>query len=120
ALKASGFRVFWAAEKIESMADFDTFDVSAMDDLKALDESRIFVLLLPQKLVTSALFEAGYALSKKLLCHYFVHDREDLPFLIREVRGTLSKVRIHEHGEWKHYDDLARKIAKQKKSWFPT
>jgi len=119
ALKACGFKVFWATEKIESMADFDTFDVSAMDDIKALDESRIFVLLLPQKLVTSALFEAGFALSKKLLSHYFVQDREDLPFLMRELPGTLNNVRIHDRGQWKDYDDLAKKIGKQKKSWFP-
>lgn len=120
ALKACGLRVFWATEKIESMADFDTFDVSAMDDLKALDESRIFVLLLPQKMVTSALFEAGYALCKKLLCHYFVRDREDLPFLMRELPGALSNVRIHDRGQWKDYDDLAKKISKQKKAWFPS
>ncbi|MEQ6342069.1 MAG: toll/interleukin-1 receptor domain-containing protein [Gammaproteobacteria bacterium] len=113
-----GLSVYWAAEKIESMSDFDTLDVSVLDDLKALQQSHRFVLVYPQKLVTSALFEAGYALALGRFSHYFVRDREDLPFLMRELAGPNSNVRIHADQDWKDYDDLAEKMAKYKDKWF--
>jgi hypothetical protein len=49
------FSVYWAAAKIESVSDFDTVDVSAIDDLNAIRSSRYFVLLYQAAL--GALFE---------------------------------------------------------------
>ena len=118
ALKADGLPVYWAAEKIESMQDFDTLDVSVLDDLKALQQSRRFVLIYPQRLATSALFEAGYALALKRFSHYFVRDRDDLPFLMRELAGSDQNVRIHTDQDWKDYTDLADKIRKYRDKWF--
>jgi hypothetical protein len=113
-----GLSVYWAAEKIESMEDFDTLDISVLDDLKALQRSRRFALVYPQKLASSALFEAGYALALNRFCHYFVRDREDLPFLMRELAGSSPNVRIHTEQDWNDYDDLAEKMAKYKDKWF--
>lgn len=110
--------VYWASEKIESIDDFDTLDVSAMDDLVALKQSHRFVLLYPQKLPTSALFEAGYALALDCDSHYFVRDRDDLPFLMRELAGVTQKVRIHTDTDWKDYDDLSEKMVRYKDKWF--
>lgn len=118
ALKNSGLTVYWASEKIESMQDFDTLDVSVLDDLTALMQSRRFALIYPQKLPSSALFEAGYALALNRFSHYFVRDRDDLPFLMRELAGSNPNVRIHTDQDWKDYDDLARKISKNKDKWF--
>jgi hypothetical protein len=112
-------RVYWAAEKVESMSDFDTLDVSVLDDLKALDDSRNFLLLYPEKLVTSALFEAGYALALKRHSHYFVRDRQHLPFLMRELAGSVEDVHIHTAQDWKSYEDLAAKVVKYQDTWFP-
>jgi TIR domain len=112
--------VYWAAEKVESMSDFDALDVSVLDDLKALADSRHFVLLYPEKLVTSALFEAGYALALERHAHYFVRDRQHLPFLMRELAGTVEDVHIHTAQDWKTYDDLAARMVKYKDTWFPT
>jgi TIR domain len=118
ALKVEGLKVYWAAEQIDSMVKFDSLDVSVLDDLKALQQSRRFVLLYPQKLATSALFEAGYALALKRFSHYFARDRDDLPFLMRELAGSDPNVRIHTDEDWKDYDDLAAKIHKYKDKWF--
>jgi hypothetical protein len=112
------FRVYWAAEKIESITDFDTLDVSALADLKAIAESRYFLLLYPEKLVTSALFEAGYALALKRHAHYFVRDRHHLPFLMRELAGSVANVHIHTADDWETFDDLADKICKYRDAWF--
>lgn len=118
ALKGCGLSVYWAAENIEKMSDFDTLDVSVLDDLKALQESARFVLIYPQQIATSALFEAGYALALNRFSHYFVRDRDDLPFLMRELGGSNSSVRIHTDQDWKDYDDLAAKMHKYKSKWF--
>jgi hypothetical protein len=114
-----GMRVYWAGEKIEHMADFDTIDISVLDDLKALEQCRCFVLVYPAKLASSALFEAGYALALKRPSHYFVRDRDDLPFLLRELPGAVSGVTIHTRQDWRDYDDLARKLKRNKDRWFP-
>ena len=114
-----GLRTYWAAEKIEHIADFDTIDVSVLDDIRALQESRFFVLVYTEKLASSALFEAGYALARDIPSHYFVRERDDLPFLLRELPGSTTCVRIHTRGDWKDYDDLARKLKRNKERWFP-
>lgn len=113
-----GLSVYWAAENIEKVSDFDTLDVSVLDDLKALQDSGRFVLIYPQKIATSALFEAGYALALNRFSHYFVRDRDDLPFLMRELGGSNSSVRIHTDQDWKDYDDLAAKMKKYRSKWF--
>lgn len=114
----SGLSVYWAAEKIEQMSDFDTVDISVLDDLKALPLSRRFVLIYPQEIATSALFEAGYALALNRPCHYFVRDRDHLPFLMRELAVSNPNVRVHAEQDWKDYDDLADKLVKYKDKWF--
>lgn len=114
-----GLKVYWAAEKIESMSDFDTLDVSVLDDLKALQTSRTFSLIYTKRLATSALFEAGYALALKRVSHYFVRDRDDLPFLMRELAGPAGDlVRIHSDDDWRDFDDLADKMFRYKDRWF--
>jgi len=113
-----GLSVYWAAEKIESISDFDTLDISVLDDLKALQQCRRFVLVYPQKLVSSALFEAGFALALNRFSHYFVRDRGDLPFLMREIPVSNSNVRIHTSQDWRDYEDLSEKMAKYKDKWF--
>lgn len=115
-----GLSVYWAAEMIESMSDFDTLDVSAVDDLKALQQSRRFVLVYPQKFkaASSTLFEAGYALALNRFSHYFVRERDDLPFLMRELPGSNPNVRIHTDQDWRDYDDLAEKMVRYKDKWF--
>jgi hypothetical protein len=119
AIRQCELRVFWAAEKIEKMDDFDALGVSVDDDLNAIEQSRHFLLIYPEKLPTGALFEAGYAFHLGCPAHYFVRDRDDLPFLMQELTGLGRPVTIHERKEWKDYADLAKKVKKHKDAWFP-
>lgn len=114
-----GLRVYWAAKDIRSRADYQTMDVSVEEDFAALEQSRFFVLLYPEKMVTSALFEAGYALALRRPSLYFVRDRDDLPFLMQELPGTAPHVRIQTQDNWVNYDKLAKTLVKQKAVWFP-
>lgn len=114
-------RVYWAAENIESRADFDPVDVSVADDLAALEASRYFVLLYPEKIATSALFEAGYAFALGKSSRFFVPKFELLPFLMGQLPGMRPgvNVKIHTQDEWAGYDDLLVKLRKNAAKWFP-
>ena len=113
-----GFSVFWAMEKIETKAEFDSRDVSVTEDLTALNDSANFLMVYTRKLVTSALFEAGYALAKAQCCHLFVRDVNDLPYLMQKLEAGTEHVRIHDRGDWANYDDIARLVKQHKAGWF--
>jgi hypothetical protein len=95
-LQAYDSKVFWASEKIESISDFQTKSISATIDLEAIKKSKYFCLIYREKLVTSAIFEAGYAHALNKFSIYFVKQKNDLPFLMRD----LPNVRIHDSSEW--------------------
>ena len=75
--------VYYAGKKITSVDNFQPTDVAAELDLEAIRKSRIFLMLYPSEIVTSVLFEAGFALALGRTSVYFVKDREHLPFLMR-------------------------------------
>jgi hypothetical protein len=88
--------VFYAGTKIQSINDFDVEDLSVSQDVKALRESRYFVLLYPKKIVSSVLVEAGFALAMGKTSIYFVKTRDDLPFLLRHAEQAVSFIKIYE------------------------
>jgi hypothetical protein len=67
-----GLRVYWAAQQISSKRDFDMLDLSIDTDLNALRESGSFMLVYPERLASSVLFEAGCTLALDKASHYFV------------------------------------------------
>ena len=113
-----GFKVYWAGEEIENIWDFDTKDVSVITDLKAVKESKYFCLIYMERLVTSSLFEAGFALALNKFSVYFVEKRNDLPFLMRDAGSVFTNVRIHNGDEWKTIDDLVQVIHRNKDRLF--
>lgn len=118
-VKDCKLQVYWAGEKIRSMKDFDTLDLSVDADLSALHSSTSFMLIYPERLTSSVLFEAGYALALDKGSHYFVRDRKDLPFLMRELPGRDRRVTIHAEEDWKDYEGLCRRLRQSSGSWFP-
>jgi hypothetical protein len=54
---------FFAGSNMVSKDNFDAADVSIEMHIDALKKSRYFVLLFPDKIVSSVLFEAGIALA---------------------------------------------------------
>lgn len=115
-----GLRVYWAAEKIETKAQFEALDISADRDLHALERSHYFVLFYPQRLPSSALFEAGYAYALKKPSRYFTPLFPELPFLMRKLPGlrTDASVSIHTADEWPDVDALAALIRNSGRDWF--
>lgn len=88
--------VFYPGEQIGSPADFDAPDIAAKTDLENLRKSKYFVLYYPEKCVSSVIFEAGVALALQKPSVYFVKDRNDLPFLMRNAEQAFKNVKIYE------------------------
>lgn len=110
--------VFCALEAIESMDHFDLHGVSAEEDMRILHESGNFVMLYPQKLATSALFEAGYALALGLPSRFFVKNDKDLPYLMQRLPEAFTNVSILDAREWETYEDIAEHLERNAARWF--
>jgi hypothetical protein len=110
-----GFNVYWAGRNIRKKADFEAADISAKSDVAAILDSKYFLLLYPDKLVSSVLFEAGIALRGCLTSIYFVHDRTHLPFLMAQASQAFANVRTY---EGVIPDDLILLLHKHGKSFF--
>jgi len=92
--------IFYAGRDLKTKA-FEAQNISLHDDFSALRESRYYLLLYPEKIVSSVLFEAGWALALGKPSVYYVHDRDDLPFLMAQAGDASlnSKVTIYEYGD---------------------
>lgn len=120
ALLGCGLKVYWSGEKIDTVAKFQSTDVSANKDLPAIDRSRHFMLVYPKKLATSAIFEAGYAYARSKPARYFTPVFADLPYLMRKLpaRDGLPPPAVHSADEWNSYEDLAQLIRTNGRDWF--
>jgi hypothetical protein len=84
-------RVYFAGAAIHQVGEFTAEDEALRRDIAALRHSRLFVLLYPQKLVTSALVEVGFALGLGLPCLLLVNDRDDLPYLLHQAEEAGNR-----------------------------
>ena len=100
-----GFRsVFYAGRNIETKDKFEAEDFSLSHDLAALRRSKYFMLIYPDEIISSVLFEAGLAVALGKPSVYFIRDRSSLPFLMKKAEQAElpAGVRIYE------YESLAK------------
>ena len=86
--------VFYAGDNMSDQADFDSADISIDTDINAIKDSKYFVLIYPEKIVSSVIFEAGIALALGKPSFYF-GNRESFPFLMQEANNKFNFVKIH-------------------------
>lgn len=93
--------IFYAGRDIKTKAEFEAQSISLEEDFYSLRDSRYFLLLYPEKIVSSVLFEAGWAIALGKPSVYYVRDRNDLPFLMAEASAASlnAKVTIYEYGD---------------------
>lgn len=106
-------RIYFAGAAISGPEAFTAGADALHRDVEGLRSSRLFTLLYPTKIVTSALVEVGYALALQLPCLLLVRDESDLPYLLRqaekrEAGDMLPPVKIAIYREPEH---AARTIA---------
>jgi len=109
------FSVFWAGRNIQRKADFEAADLSAKNDIAAILDSKYFLLVYPDKIASSVLFEAGIALRGCLTSIYFVRDRAHLPFLMTQASQAFANVRTYEGAM---PEALVRLLQKHGKAFF--
>jgi hypothetical protein len=86
--------VFYAGTKIASKEGFDDDALSLNIDLQEMRASRNFILYYPEKVASSVLFEAGWALVLGKPSIYIVRDRDDLPFLLNNASQAFKEQRV--------------------------
>jgi hypothetical protein len=83
-------RYYFAGNAFGDVAQFDDQLVGTKRDLSALASSDRFLMIYPERLVSSTLVEAGFALALGIPSVIFVRQREDLPYSLEEI-GQLSQ-----------------------------
>lgn len=100
--------IHYVGERVSSPNVADPPAISIEDDLNNLAMSKCYILIYPRPLLTSCIVEAGYALGMGIPSIYFVKNRSDLPYMLREaVASSKNSVSIY---EYKDTDDLVRLI----------
>ena len=112
------FTVYSAVERCPTRKSFEATDVSVKIDLKAIRMSQYFVMLYPRKIASSILLEAGFALAMRKNSVYFVNNRNDLPFMLREVSGVFTDVSLQEQSCSSNYDEIVNSIQINKRRLF--
>jgi pimeloyl-ACP methyl ester carboxylesterase len=110
--------IYYAGQNLTSKAEFDAQDVALEDDIRALSASRYFLLLYPEKIASSVIFEAGVALACGKPSVYLVRERKDLPYLMSkaEQASSTAKVKIYDYDT---HGDLAKLIKRHGvRLWF--
>lgn len=103
--------MFFAGQEISSFKDFDSEDLSIVEDYTALKNSDNFILIYPQKIATSALVELGWAMVMKKPIIIFSKDRNDLPYLIKNADSVYKNIAVY---EYKTSSDIQNRFSKNK------
>ena len=103
--------IYYAGEHIKSSISFEN-ELVGNNDFEAIESSRCFIMFYPERIVSSVLVEAGYALAFKKPSVYFVHNKETLPFLLREAHHSYPNVQVFE------YTDLEQVLEMMSRSDF--
>jgi len=67
-----------------------------MNDTKALLKSQNFILIYPEKTISSVIFEAGIAYAYNKESHYFIKNINNLPVAMKEANKYSDNIFIHE------------------------
>lgn len=86
--------VFYAGANIVSSKKFDDEALALDFDLRKMRASKNFILYYPEKIASSVLFEAGWALVLGKPSIYIVRDRKHLPYLLNNASQAFREQRV--------------------------
>lgn len=78
--------------RINGIDEYDSPELSVKLDFSAIDNSDVFILHYPKKIVTSALIELGYAIAKNKRVIIIVQNIELLPYLGQGLHLACNNV----------------------------
>ncbi len=112
------YKVYCAVSDCKTMEEFNAKNVSANEDIQALKSSRIFIMILPRRLFSGVIFEAGYALARQMFSVYFVEKRADLPYMMQELSDIYPFIHSHAVDMSHGYDCIEKMIRRDRHNLF--
>lgn len=113
------FECYYAGERRSGYGDFEVGDVALSNDLRALRDSKFYLLVIPEVTATSALVEAGAALILRKPSTYLVQRSGRLPFALQHAANSgerdLPRIKVYDYSD---LADLQRLIRINKKELF--
>lgn len=115
-------RIFYAGETRPTRGHFNDPSVSLRGNLKALRASRAFVMIHPDRLPSSTVVEATFALAWEIPGILFVRRRDDLPFLLRSVTDVFPTMLVRTFVDLENLrevllEELPRLVQRQAEAW---
>lgn len=86
--------IFCEIVNVASVQKYDSPAKSAIKDFNNIQESDLFILLYPQKVVSSALVELGYALSQKKKILIVSPQKNMLPYMVLGLEEVFNNVKL--------------------------
>ncbi|MDJ0601133.1 MAG: nucleoside 2-deoxyribosyltransferase [Crocosphaera sp.] len=80
--------VYFAGENLASKEQFNSSTIALERDMSELEQSDIFIFVYPDKILSSVLIEAGYAMALRKPMLILVREKKDLPYLLQEAEKT--------------------------------
>jgi hypothetical protein len=113
------FECYYAGERRSGYGDFEVSDVALSNDLRALRDSKFYLLVIPEVTATSALVEAGAALILRKPSTYLVQRSAGLPFALQHAANSgerdLPRIKVYDYAD---LADLQRLMRINKKELF--
>lgn len=86
--------IFCEITNIQDISEYDSPANSVIKDFEHIQKSENFILLYPQKVVSSALIELGYALSKGKNILIISPNKNILPYMVLGFEEVYSNVKV--------------------------
>lgn len=90
-------RIYFSGNNIPNVKKPDPGDIGAAKDLAALRDSEHFIMLYPERITSSCLVEAGYALALQIPSVYFYKNEADLPYVLKKASIAFSFIRSYSY-----------------------
>lgn len=80
--------------RINNFSEYDSPATSVIKDIANIDASQYFLLLYPQKVVTSALIELGYAMAQKKNILIISSEKQILPYMVHGLDTVYDNIKV--------------------------
>jgi hypothetical protein len=101
--------IYSGSLKFKTIDEVEDEIAAAKNDFQKINKSKKFILIYPEKIVTSCLVEIGYAICLNLPCVLFVKSRNDLPYILKEIGQIKNNVLIYTYSDTNSIENIIRK-----------
>lgn len=85
-------KIICESQNVKTVSDYDSPYLSAQNDFRHISQSSHFILLYPQKAITGALIELGFAIALKKKILIIAPTPDVLPYMAQELDKVYSNI----------------------------